>query len=465
MVLIKKGNYTLEKFDGYEDGTFWYDIYLHNTCLHSVSSHNDWKPEDINNDEFLKSDLYKTFLKFADNTSEPEKSKNSSYKKVSLFGDDYDDDDWSGWSYSGYYYGSGKSYKPTYKTSKEEAIEKYCKSNTLCLHKSDPTTTMLKQIYDGKGWDVINDAYEMSSDTIAELIDRHERIVMLGHGSPGGLIGFITSEHAKHLEPKKLFALWCNADSYCNTYLPNKKGFFACGNMPSDDGEASWQGFTVTHKWMDDNITYWCKLCGDVVEQCLEGNADAGCKYIRDKYWERYHKGDADQVGITIYNYRRTKVAGQDLIPEPEGAEIIGPKETKKELQKSQAPSWKGSFTGFNYPSWSKKSQDSASTPSTINSLSVISKKEYVTTKGYEIEEVEKLNYFLYRVFDSYGTYIMGETILKTQKPSIEKAMELLKTHHKDVDIGEIIKDKKESLKAKYRQKAINEGFIKENEE
>ena len=218
------------------------------------------------------------------------------------------------------------SYTPTYNytrwepkyISKEEAFEKYNKSKTLCLHKSDPTTTMLDQIYKGKGWDVINDCYSISKETLAELIDSHERIVMLGHGSPSGLIGFFGPDMAEHLKDKKLFALWCNADAYCNRYLPNKKGFFACGNMPSDDGEARWVGFKVSHKYMDDNITYWCKLCGDVVEKCLEGNADEGCKYIREKYWEKYgHSDNPDEVGITLYNYQRTKVAGQDLIEPP----------------------------------------------------------------------------------------------------------------------------------------------------
>lgn len=215
------------------------------------------------------------------------------------------------------------SWEPKY-ISKEEAFEKYNKSNTLCLHKSDPTTTMLDQIYRGKGWDVINDSYSVSREVLAELIDSHERIVMLGHGSGGGLIGFFGSEMAEHLKDKKLFALWCNADAYCNRYLPNKKGFFACGNMPSDDREARWVGFNVSHKYMDDNITYWCKLCGDVVEECLEGNADKGCQYIREKYWEKYgHSENPDEVGITLYNYQRTKVAGQDLIDPP--ADYVAP--------------------------------------------------------------------------------------------------------------------------------------------
>lgn len=210
------------------------------------------------------------------------------------------------------------SWKTNY-ISKEEAFEKYNKSKTLCIHKSDPTTTMLSQIYEGKGWDVITDPHSISKDVLNDLIDAHDRIVMLGHGTGYGLIGSIGPEQAPHLKDKKLFALWCNADSYCNRYLSGKTGFFACGNMPSDDHEALAVGFKVSHKYMDDNITYWCKLCGDVVEKCLEGNAKEGCKYIRDEYWKKYgHSEDPDEKGITAYNYQRTKVAGEGLIPLPE---------------------------------------------------------------------------------------------------------------------------------------------------
>lgn len=226
----------------------------------------------------------------------------------------YDDDD-------DYFYDWNKgihySWKPSYIT-KEEAFEKYNNSKTLCIHKEDPTTTMLSQIYEGKGWDVINKPSEISSDVLNDLIDSHERIVMLGHGTSFGLIGSVGPEQAPHLKDKKLFALWCNADAYCDKYLSDKKGFFACGNMPSDDNEARAVGFNVSHKYMDDNITYWCKLCADVVEQCLEGNAKAGCKYIRDEYWKAYGNSDnPDEVGITLYNYQRTKTAGEGLINPP----------------------------------------------------------------------------------------------------------------------------------------------------
>ena len=208
----------------------------------------------------------------------------------------------------------------------KENKDKYCKSNTLVMHLTDPSTTMLEQIYKGKGWDELHGReipYAIRDEVINELIKAHERIVCLGHGTSGGLIGFINSSHSDALRDKKKFLLWCNADGYVKNYLNDTSGYFACGNMPSDSNEASWVGFHVSEEYMNENITYWCKLCADVVEECLEGNAKAGCKYIRDKYWEKYGKSeDPDEVGITLYNYKRTKTAGELLIDNPKDLDL-----------------------------------------------------------------------------------------------------------------------------------------------
>lgn len=93
---------------------------------------------------------------------------------------------------------------------------------------------MLKQIYNGKGWDVINNSNELSEDVLHKLIDAHERIVMLGHGTSQGLIGFINNCCAKHLKGKNVFAIWCNADKYFERYLPEMKGKFITKNAPSE---------------------------------------------------------------------------------------------------------------------------------------------------------------------------------------------------------------------------------------
>lgn len=211
----------------------------------------------------------------------------------------------------------------TYKSSgKKGYLEKLNKSDTLVIHRNDPSTVMLKQIYEGKGWDVLQDDY-IDKTELHELLKSHERLVLLGHGSPYGLMGGnIGPDEATYLKGKKLFIIRCNADQYFTKHDVGQ-GAFVTGNMPSDSGEAAWVGFHVSEHYMLENITYWCKLCADVCPRALEGDAEGAVKYVRDKYWERYGQGYdvtevsddgkvkqdiPDEVRITKYNWVRTKV-------------------------------------------------------------------------------------------------------------------------------------------------------------
>lgn len=48
---------------------------------------------------------------------------------------------------------------------------------------------------------------------------------------------------------------------------------------------------------MLENITYWCKLCADVVDDCLAGNVQRSVDYIRKNYLEKYGNHP-----VTIFN-------------------------------------------------------------------------------------------------------------------------------------------------------------------
>lgn len=194
------GLYLTEEPDEHVDGLYVYRCYDEDDTLFSTWKHRT-DAATMPLSEFKASTLFSIFKRECSNYR-----KDKSYRYISNAGrtsgpnsNNYNR------PYTPYTYPFSGWQKST--ISDKEALEKYCKSDTLCLHKSDPTTTMLKQIYEGKGWDVINDSYSISSETLAKLIDKHDRIVMLGHGTSYGLIGFIGPEHAPHLEPKKLFAL------------------------------------------------------------------------------------------------------------------------------------------------------------------------------------------------------------------------------------------------------------------
>lgn len=80
-----------------------------------------------------------------------------------------------------------------------------------------------------------------NTEDLNKLIEEHDRIIMMGHGSTGGLFGrgpggfLISDSHAELLRTKELVGIWCNADRY---FIRNRlKGFYT-GMMASEVGEA-----------------------------------------------------------------------------------------------------------------------------------------------------------------------------------------------------------------------------------
>lgn len=109
---------------------------------------------------------------------------------------------------------------------------------TLVIHPEDYTTRFLKVIYkDHPEWTVIDQ--RVSKSELKKQIKEHDRIVMLGHGTGYGLIGWtgmaITSEFVYLLREKILFAVWCNCDVFFERY--GLKGFYT-GMIISDMSEA-----------------------------------------------------------------------------------------------------------------------------------------------------------------------------------------------------------------------------------
>lgn len=114
---------------------------------------------------------------------------------------------------------------------------------TLVIHPMDPTTDFLTEIYQDKieepntEWKVIR--YDMPDSELRKELDKHDRIIMLGHGFSGGLYGHskivINSSHANTLRRKKLVGIWCHADQFFNVH--GLSGIFS-GMMISEPAEA-----------------------------------------------------------------------------------------------------------------------------------------------------------------------------------------------------------------------------------
>lgn len=101
-------------------------------------------------------------------------------------------------------------------------------SNTLVIHPSDRSTDFLKAIYEDKGFDVITDP-NIDRKKLNSEIKKHDNIIMMGHGTPAGLINpefffgsmlkspypyVIDKTHAELLKKKNTISIWCNSDKY-----------------------------------------------------------------------------------------------------------------------------------------------------------------------------------------------------------------------------------------------------------
>lgn len=109
---------------------------------------------------------------------------------------------------------------------------------TLVIHPSDTTTDFLKAVYlDKPDWTVVNNS--ISKSKLIKLIKSHDRIVMMGHGTPHGLLGFgryvIDSNYVQFLREKSTICIWCNADAFVEKY--GLSGFYT-GMIISEYGEA-----------------------------------------------------------------------------------------------------------------------------------------------------------------------------------------------------------------------------------
>ena len=111
---------------------------------------------------------------------------------------------------------------------------------TLVIHPDDRSTDFLKQIYEGRDFTVVTahkgDGY--SKKEFIQQVKDHDRIIMMGHGYPGGLfMSYIDSTVVYLLREKECVCIWCNADQFVNRY--GLKGFYT-GMFISEVSEANW---------------------------------------------------------------------------------------------------------------------------------------------------------------------------------------------------------------------------------
>jgi hypothetical protein len=166
--------------------------------------------------------------------------------------------------------------------------------STLIIHPEDYTTDMLKLIYEHRDFTVVNDG-NITEEELRTMIEEHDRIIMLGHGTPSGLLNpqrggyLVDSRYADLLKQKETISVWCHSDQFFRKH--GMKGFHT-GMIISEVYEAqAMLGETpLDEEETLDNMIKFSQIIAD----CLDMTPTQMKDYVLDNY-----VGD-DKV--TLYN-------------------------------------------------------------------------------------------------------------------------------------------------------------------
>lgn len=146
---------------------------------------------------------------------------------------------------------------------------------TLIIHPEDPSTNFLDIVYNPiPNKTVITKGY--SKNEVIKLIEQHDRVMMMGHGSPSGLFsigqfknsgGFIIdTSMVRYLEGKEdnVF-IWCNADQFVNRY--GLKGYYS-GMFISEVVEAYYCGLPgISQETVDESNFGFCNIISKYINE------------------------------------------------------------------------------------------------------------------------------------------------------------------------------------------------------
>jgi hypothetical protein len=164
---------------------------------------------------------------------------------------------------------------------------------TLIIHPQDSSTDFLIPIYiDLKSFPDFDDVTivrgGMSKAEVNEQIKQHDRIMMMGHGSPSGLFSvgqftgtyghIIDRETVPLLREKECIYIWCNANSFVDSF--NLKGLYS-GMFISEVTEAIFCGLYGTkQEVVTESNDFFANEFGKVSNKSLI----EAFEYIKDSY-------------------------------------------------------------------------------------------------------------------------------------------------------------------------------------
>ena len=139
---------------------------------------------------------------------------------------------------------------------------------TLIIHPEDASTSFLDIVYASVEDKTIITGGVSKTDVI-KLINEHDRVMMIPHGSPGGLFAvgkfpgsgayIIDQTIVPYLKNKdNSVFIWCNADKFVDVF--GLKGFYS-GMFISEVGEAYYCGLPGTEQDQVDESNYgFCNI-------------------------------------------------------------------------------------------------------------------------------------------------------------------------------------------------------------
>lgn len=144
---------------------------------------------------------------------------------------------------------------------------------TLVIHPQDDSTFFLDIVYRNIE-DLTLITGGVTKQEVKDLIKDHDRVMMMGHGSPGGLFsvgqfntnnGYIIDSSMVDLlkEKDNSVFIWCNADQFVERY--DLKGFYT-GMFISEVGEAYYCGLPDTEQPEVDESNYsFVEIMGECI--------------------------------------------------------------------------------------------------------------------------------------------------------------------------------------------------------
>ncbi len=145
---------------------------------------------------------------------------------------------------------------------------------TLVIHPADVSTDFLKQIYENINCTLIKG--NCTKDELYEMVKEHDRIIMLGHGSPAGLFAvgqFINEDRLSYIIDESFVKLlknkennvyiWCHANQFVEKY--GLKGFYT-GMFISENIEAMMYGINPQKEEVNRSNILFSSIAGEIIE-------------------------------------------------------------------------------------------------------------------------------------------------------------------------------------------------------